>query len=216
MDELEIGGGNRRRVQKRATRGSLQAKPKRRAFTEARRERFLNHFAASCNQRAAARAGGVSEQCVIAWRKKDPQFNAGWKEALQLGYARLEAELILGARKALTIRPSKDAAVRIATMSAETALKVLDGYRRSQGRDLGTVWPHPYDIEAVRARLEAKMKALGAIDDEGRPVVAAAEGGTKEGPSTAARSPSPPNGGEDEDRSTAARSPSPPNGEEDG
>ena len=100
---------------------------------------------------------------MIAWRKKDPQFNAGWKEALQLGYARLEAELILRATKALTVRPRKDAAVRIGTMSAETALKVLESYRRSQGRDLGTLWPHPYDIEAVRARLEAKMRRWGSL-----------------------------------------------------
>ena len=179
-------------MQRRAAKGSQRAKPKRRAFTEARRQRFLNHFAASCNQRAAARSVGISEQCVIAWRKKDSQFNAGWKEALQLGYARLEAELILGATKALTVRPRRDAAVRIGTMSAETALKVLESYRRSQGRDPGTVWPHPYDIEAVRARLEAKMKALGAIDDGG----AEGEGG-EEGPSTASRSPSPAKAGEE-------------------
>ena len=191
-DESEIGGGKGRRLQRRAAKGSQRAKPKRRAFTEARRQRFLNHFAASCNQRAAARSVGISEQCVIAWRKKDPQFNAGWKEALQLGYARLEAELILGATKALTVRPRRDAAVRIGTMSAETALKVLESYRRSQGRDPGTVWPHPYDIEAVRARLEAKMKALGAINDGGPE----GEGG-EEGPSTASRSPSPAKAGEE-------------------
>jgi hypothetical protein len=166
-DESEIGGGKGRRLQRRAAKGSQRAKPKRRAFTEARRQRFLNHFAASCNQRAAARSVGISEQCVIAWRKKDSQFNAGWKEALQLGYARLEAELILGATIALTVRPRRDAAVRIGTMSAETALKVLESYRRSQGRDPGTVWPHPYDSEAVRARLEAKMKALGIIGEDG-------------------------------------------------
>jgi hypothetical protein len=163
MDETEIGGGHRRRVQTRAPRGSLQAKPKRRAFTEARRKRFLNHFAASCNQRAAARSVGISEQCVIAWRKKDAQFNAAWKEALELGYARLEAELVLRAREALTIRPRRDAALRVGAMSAETALKVLDAYRRTQGRDLGTIWPHPYDVGAVRERLETKMRLLGLL-----------------------------------------------------
>jgi hypothetical protein len=194
-NEHEISGGSGRRIQKRAARGSLTGKPKRRAFTEARRKRFLNHFAASCNARAAARSVGISEGCVDNWRKKDAQFNAAWKEALQLGYARLEAELLHGARKALTIRPRKDAAVRVGAMSAETALKVLEGYRRTQGRDLGTVWPHPYDVEAVRARLEAKMRLLGLLHDD-----PANDGGgpaSAQGPSTASRSPSPRNRGED-------------------
>jgi hypothetical protein len=166
-NESEVGGGKGRRLQRRAVRGSQKAKPKRRAFTEARRKRFLNHFAASCNVRAAARAVGISEGCVDAWRKKDPQFNAAWKEALELGYARLEAELLAGARKALTIRPRKDAAVRVGTMSAETALRVLEAYRRTQGRDLGTVWPHPYDVGEVRRRLGTKMRLLGLAADDG-------------------------------------------------
>jgi hypothetical protein len=193
-DESEIGGGNARRLQRRAPRGSLQAKPKRRAFTEARRKRFLNHFAASCNARAAARAVGVSENCVHAWRRKDPQFNAAWKEALQLGYARLEAELIRSARKALTIRPRQDAAVRVGAMDAKTALAVLEGYRRTGGRDLGTVWPHPYDVEAVRRRLEAKMRLLGLLDDDG---VADDPASGEEDASTASRSLFPGNPGED-------------------
>ncbi|HEY6662772.1 MAG TPA: hypothetical protein VIZ66_07600, partial [Sphingomicrobium sp.] len=99
--ESEIGGGNGRRLQRRAPRGSQQARPKRRAFTEARRQRFLNHFAASCNARAAARDAGVSENCVHAWRRKDAQFNAAWKEALELGYSRLEAELLRAAAESV-------------------------------------------------------------------------------------------------------------------
>jgi hypothetical protein len=200
MDDSDIGGGPRRRIQKRAPRGSLQAKPKRRAFTEARRKRFLSHFAASCNVRAAARAVGISESCVDAWRRKNPQFNAAWKEALQLGYARLEAELVLGARKALTVRPRKDAVVRVGTMSAETALKVLDAYRRSQGRDLGTVWPHPYDVGAVRRRLETKMRLLGLLDPDFETPGDATQTNRSSGqedPSTASRFPSPGNPGED-------------------
>jgi transposase-like protein len=159
-DESEIGGGKGRRIQMRAARGSLQAKPKRRSFTAARRQRFLNHFAASCSVRAAARAVGVSESCVDSWRKKCPQFNAGWQEALKLGYANLEADLLRQARKALTIRPLKEVTARVGTMSAETALRVLEAYRRSQGRDLGTIWPHPYEVEDVRRRLEKQMRLL--------------------------------------------------------
>jgi hypothetical protein len=194
MDESEIGGGKGRRLQKRAARGSLQAKPKRRAFTEARRKRFLNHFAATCNAGAAARKVGISESCVDAWRKKDPQFNAGWKEALKLGYARLEAELVLGARKALTVRATKSAAVRVGTMDAKTALAVLEAYRRSQGRDPGTVWPQPYDVGEVRRRLEAQMRLLGFLDDESKDD-AAEDARRQDDPSS--RPPSPGNPGKD-------------------
>ena len=90
----------------------------------------------------------------------------------------------LAAREAVKIRRKKSAAVRVGTMDAKTSLAVLEAYRRSQGRDPGTVWPHPYDVEAVRRRLEAKMRLLGLLEDD-------------EGPSTASRSPSSENPGED-------------------
>jgi len=165
-NESEIGGGNGRRIQRRAPRGSLQAKPKRRAFTEARRKRFLNHFAASCNAQAAARSVGISENCIYRWRRTNEQFREAWKEALDQGVAALEAEQIRAAREAIRIRRAKAAAVRVGTMDAKTSLAVLEAYRRSQGRDPGTVWPHPYDVEAVHRRLEKKMRLLGLLDQE--------------------------------------------------
>lgn len=164
--ESEIGGGKGRRVQVRAARGSRRARPKRRGFTEKRRQQFLNHFAASCNAAAAARAVGVSENCVYEWRKKDEQFRAGWFSALDQGYARLEAGIVLSANKSIKIRARKDAEVKVGEMDPKTALAVLEAYRRSRGRGPGEVWPHPYDADEVRARLEAKMRALGMIGDE--------------------------------------------------
>ena len=163
MGEDEISGGKGRRVQRRAAKGSRKAKAKRRFFTKERRQEFLNHFAASCNAAAAARAVGVSENCVYQWRRKDAQFRAGFWEALDQGYVRLEAEIVREAKEALKVRGKKGAAVRVGTMDAKTALAVLEAYRRSGGRAPGEVWPHPYDSEGVRARLEAKMKALGII-----------------------------------------------------
>lgn len=172
--DSELGGGKGRRIQMRAARGSHKAKPKRQFFTKERRQQFLDHFAASCNAAAAARAVRISENTVYAWRGKDEQFQAGWIEALAQGYARLEAELVRASAEALKIRPDKKAAVRVGTVDPKTALAVLEAYRRSGGRAPGEVWPHPYDIEAVRARLEKKMKALGILDDKGRPIGPAA------------------------------------------
>jgi hypothetical protein len=163
--ESEIGGGKNRQVQRRAARGSDKAKPKRRSFTEKRRQAFLDHFAASCNAAAAARAVQISENCVYAWRKKDARFGAGWKAALDQGYARLEAGLVLEANRVLKPR-AKKRAVRVGDMDAKTALAVLEAYRRSGGRAPGEVWPHPYDAEEVRLRLEKKMRLLGLLDDE--------------------------------------------------
>lgn len=165
-DESEIGGGKGRRIQRRAPRGSQQAKPKRRSFTAKRRQSFLDHFAASCNASAAARSVGISENCVYRWRRIDAQFREGWKEALDQGMAALEADQVRAAREAVKIRRNKAAAVRVGTMDARTSLAVLEAYRRSQGRDPGTVWPHPYDVGAVRRRLETKMRLLRRLDDE--------------------------------------------------
>src|SRR3954452_2570708 len=93
-DETEIGGSNGRRVQKRAARGSRKAKPKRRGFTEAKRRKFLNHFAATANAKGSARVAGISNSTVHAWRRNNAQFRADFYEALALGYVEVEAELI--------------------------------------------------------------------------------------------------------------------------
>jgi len=163
-DELEIGGGKGRRIQMRAARGTRRALPRRRSFTVKRRQEFLDHFAASCNATAAARAVKVSRDCVYRWRRTDAQFRAAWKPMTAAGYAALEAELVRESRRVLSPRASKRAGSAISGMDAKTALAVLNAYRRSGGRDPGTVWPQPYDVEAVRARLEAKMLALGIIE----------------------------------------------------
>lgn len=205
--ESEVSGGKGRPVQRRAARGSQVAKPKRRSFTAERRQQFLDHFAASCNAAAAAQAVGVSENCVYAWRKKDSAFCAGWSEALAQGYARLETELLLASSRALNPQADGQAAARVGAMDAKTALAVLEAYRRSGGRAPGAVWPHPYDVEAVRARLETKLRILGVDvgaesatakgeDEEEAPSPAKAREELSD-PSTAARSSSPGNPGEE-------------------
>jgi hypothetical protein len=84
-DETEIGGSRGRRIQKRAARGSRKANPKRRSFTEARRRKFLNHFAATCNIKGACRSAGVSNSTVHEWRRKNEQFRTDfrrWRTAM--------------------------------------------------------------------------------------------------------------------------------------
>ena len=201
----DIGGTRGRRVQVRAARGSAKAEPKRNSFTAERRQAFLDHFAATCNARASAAVAGVCNSTIFAWRQKDAPFRAAWDAALEQGYARLEAELVRQACEGPAPDGSDGPDIRISGMDAKVALATLEAYRRNRGARPGDILPRASDIEAVRARLEEKMRRLRMVDAEGR-LIAAAIG---ENPSTASRSPSPGNPGEDENPSTASRSPSP-------
>ena len=78
--------GNGRRVQvRKAVRG---------AFTEAKRQAFLDHLAGCANVTRSARAAGVGISTVYDARRRDPAFAAQWGEAMDAGYATLEALLI--------------------------------------------------------------------------------------------------------------------------
>jgi hypothetical protein len=87
----EIKGGNNRRIQKR--------KAPRGFFTQDRRQVFLDHLAACCNVTAAAAAAGVGVTTVYEARRRDPAFAQAWDEAIEAGYATLEALLIERAAK---------------------------------------------------------------------------------------------------------------------
>jgi hypothetical protein len=162
-DETEIGGSNGRRVQKRAARGSRKAKPKRRGFTEAKRRKFLNHFAATANAKASARVAGISHTTVYAWRCKNEQFRADFYEALAHGYVDVEAELVRESKRSLKPKPDPKAPPLV---DARTALAVLESYRRNGNRRPGDILPQRTDIEQVRARLEKVMRAMGLIRGE--------------------------------------------------
>lgn len=81
-----VTGGNGRRVQvRKAVRG---------AFGAEKRQAFLDHLAACCNVTRAAAAAGVGVSTVYDTRRRDPAFAAQWDEAIEAGYATLEALLI--------------------------------------------------------------------------------------------------------------------------
>ena len=74
--------------------GVQAAKARGTAFGATRRTCFLEHLAATCNVKASALAAGVSPQCVYQARMRDEGFRAGWAEAIEQGYARLEARAL--------------------------------------------------------------------------------------------------------------------------
>ena len=162
----DIGGSRGRRVQLRAARGSRKAKAKRVGFTRERKDSFLSFFAATANADASARAAGVSKSTVHEHRRKDPVFRAAWYEALEEGYARVEALSVRWAEQAFAVRASARAEQSARTMDPKVALAVLEAYRRNRGARPGDVLPRATDGEIVRARLEAIMRKLGLIRDE--------------------------------------------------
>jgi hypothetical protein len=172
--ESDIGGSNGRHLQVRAPRGTKTAKPRRNGFTAKRKEAFLSHFAATCNAKASARAAGVAHTTVYQHRKSDPAFRAAWEEALDQGYARLEAELVRRASVTPKVHADEKAARSIASMDPKVALAILESYRRNRGAKPGDILPRASDAEQVRTRLEKKMRALRIVDSEGR-LIAPAE-----------------------------------------
>jgi hypothetical protein len=78
--------GNGRRVQVK------RARPDQ--WTEETAHRFLTALAGTCNVRMAAEAAGTSATSAQARRRADPGFARAWAEALEIGYARIEAALI--------------------------------------------------------------------------------------------------------------------------
>ena len=78
--------GNGRRVQVK------RARPDQ--WTADTAHRFLTALAGTCNVKMAAEAVGTSTTSAFARRRLDPGFARAWAQALEIGYARLEAALI--------------------------------------------------------------------------------------------------------------------------
>lgn len=119
MQELTMRSSGRRPIQK-------QRRPK--GWTAAKRTRFLNILAATCNVVAACNEIGLCPTGAYALRRRNPEFAAAWKAALLTGYDRLEAELLRGAIAAVAGRSEGDADDAMVTgpVSVDQAIRLLD------------------------------------------------------------------------------------------
>ena len=155
-----IAAANGRKLQKRRVR--------RTRLNDERRQRFLDHFAATCDATASAEAAGVCESTVYRLRARDPLFAEEWQAALEQGYARLEAEAVrLRIEGQKRIRFREDAsgagAAALAAQGFDQTMRLLQRYQRADGK-VGARHRHlapRCSIEEARARLEAAMRALG-------------------------------------------------------
>jgi hypothetical protein len=125
-----IGSGNRRVLQLKAP----QKKRRGFSFDERRQQLFLDHFAGTADEDAAADAAGVARQTVRAHMRRNPEFAELRDEALRFAYARLEAEAVrqrLAAQQRLrdNLEPTGEVAQEF-----ERVMKLLARYDRGDGR----------------------------------------------------------------------------------
>jgi hypothetical protein len=79
--------GSRRRVQ-------VVRQGKRKLFDASAKALFLEWFAVTCNVRFSAEQAGITPKTVFRHRMKDRAFHDAWEQALDSGYARIEAKII--------------------------------------------------------------------------------------------------------------------------
>jgi hypothetical protein len=142
-------------------------------FAKARREVFLEHLAATCNVTASAAAAGISVSAVYVHRMKDPEFRALWGDAIEQGYARLEAALIERAARAeerIRLRGDKEVSGpdAPAEIDWDKAMQLLRHHQRGlAGRTPDNrARPLRVPIEALAAKLIKRMRALGVRPPE--------------------------------------------------
>jgi hypothetical protein len=147
----EIRGGNNRKVQVR--------KAQRGFFTEDKRRIFLDHLAACCNVTAAAAAAGVGVTTVYEARRREPAFAQAWDEAIEIGYATLEALLIARAARGPDggdgghYVPGPTPVPGPETIDTWLAMDLLRLHRKGSGRNVG----------GVPARRASEKETIAAI-----------------------------------------------------
>jgi len=166
--ETRIACNNRRALQRRKMRHVR--------FDERRRGVFLAHFTWSCDACAAAAEAGVSERTVYSHMGSDPPFAEQFRNALALGYARLEAEALrqrLAAQRRLRARmeaadaghaaPDADTAAEF-----ERVMKLLTRWDRQGRAEPGMLAKRrsparAWTFDEAIVALEKRLLALGFI-----------------------------------------------------
>jgi hypothetical protein len=165
--ELRIASANRRVYQRRWHRTVR--------FTAERQAIFLAHFALTCDTTASAAAAGVSESTITYHCRNDPAFAEAYAQALQEGYAFLEAEAL---RQRLAAQQKLRAAIEAAGDTVPPRLAAEEGAEFDRIMKLLARWDRkPRRVESrfkeggrrqrwtfdeAIALLDRKLRALGA------------------------------------------------------
>ena len=174
--DMVVRGGRGRRVQ------VARARPSQ--FTARRQAAFLEHLAETANVQAALRACGAAGVDVYRHRARWPGFARAWDEAIEQGYARIEAMLIeratnvMPAEASVVTGPStlRDGSGQASSGQADLggtpaefdpvlALNILKAHwarvdRAGKGARRGGFAPREPSIEEVRASILSKLDAI--------------------------------------------------------
>ena len=148
-----IAPGNGRRWQLKKTR-LLR-------FEGWRKEVFLAHFAGTCDLRASAEAAGVHETTVNRHRAKDEAFDAACERALQIGYARLEAEALRQRLAAMQRLEGEIVPAGETAQEFERVMKLLDRWDRRRGKAARSGRTREWSFEEAIAEIDRSLRALG-------------------------------------------------------
>jgi hypothetical protein len=138
----------------------------RKRWSQVAEAKFLDALAMTCNVTTALEAAGFTASPVYRRRRADSGFAERWREALTIGYERLETRLVEAAERAMS-GIEADPASPFPKMTVAEAIQVLNTYRRAtkEGRTR-TFWRRrEKPIEEVRASIARKLRALEGARD---------------------------------------------------
>lgn len=151
---LTISAGNQRRRQMQHVKIS--------GWTSEKRQTFLDTLAVTCNVNIACAEAGMSRSGVYQLRRRDQEFAALWREALLMGYDRLEERLLRRAGAGVNDIDFGGGDAPEAPLDAELALTLLrahrpavEGRRKRQGGEI-----HRMSREEAEAALSKRLDAL--------------------------------------------------------
>jgi hypothetical protein len=122
---------------------------------------FLGTLATTCNVMAAAEAAGFSTSSAYQRRLRDAGFAQRWRQALEIGYERIEALLIEAAEQNLS-GAAIELKAPIPHMTVADAIRILEQYRRTVKNGIRRAGRHSRELTAdeVRASIARKLDAI--------------------------------------------------------
>lgn len=140
--------------------GLQVVKSRRAVFGKARKRRFLDELAMTCNVTQSAAAAGVTPSCVYQARQRDPEFRADWQVALEQGYARIEA-MLLERATALTPEPGEEPNPA-EPIDRDLALHLLREHKKGLAGKVTREGPPPHGAawREVEEYFTARLRAL--------------------------------------------------------
>ena len=155
-EELVMRGGNGRRTQ--------IARARLKQWTPRAEARFLGVLAATCNVKAACAEVGLTAASAYGHAKRWEGFAARWREAVEIGYLRIEAALVEHAGNPLSER-EVEVELEMPPMTAAQAIHLLHMHKHQMhgigGRPGGA--GRPKSLEELKPGILRKLERIEAM-----------------------------------------------------